>query len=133
MTSRHRHRSTHRAYRLKKAGIKDEYIDKQICVLHAAIAKKVIANPELVDSVTQTLERYREQGKIGYGAYITWLSILQLAADKALFLAEMTRDDRTMRRLRRKTPFIGILTECERKQALEENAIAIIDDVSVLW
>ncbi|WP_371185241.1 hypothetical protein [Thalassotalea maritima] len=76
---------------------------------------------------------YLETGKIRYGAYITWLSILELKDDRKLFLQEISADTEKMRRYRRKTPFVGILTEAERQQALYKDAIGDIDDIRCLF
>ncbi|QBY05931.1 hypothetical protein E2K93_16865 [Thalassotalea sp. HSM 43] len=133
MTSQHNRNKKHRPYQVKKSGIKDEYIDKQIIVLHAAMAHKLLSEPQLLEQVQQTLEQRRETGRIGYGAYITWVSILEMYHQPDVFIKEMTRDDAKMRRLRRKTPFVGILNEHERQQAINAGAIGTIDDISVLF
>ncbi|WP_337878617.1 hypothetical protein [Rheinheimera sp.] len=57
-------------YRVKKAGIKDENIDRQILVLHQAIAEKLLRQPELLPQVQHKLAERLEQGQISYGAYI---------------------------------------------------------------
>ncbi len=53
MMQRHRLKRN-KAYQIKKTGIKDTYIDKQILILHIAIANKLLNHPELIDSVKQT-------------------------------------------------------------------------------
>ena len=129
-------RSNHkrnRAYNISKRSIKDDYIDKQVLVIHAAIVEKLILQPELLSQVQQTLNERKETGKIGYGEYITWLSIIETFADHSLFRKSVLENSNKMKRYRRKTPFTNILTEQEREQALTEGAIAEISDISVLY
>ncbi|WP_371379172.1 hypothetical protein [Thalassotalea aquiviva] len=115
-TSSHKYR-----YRLQRQNIKDNFIDSQILRLHAAMAKKLLANPELVSLVKTNLEMRKAQGKIRYGAYITWLSILEMYDQPDVFYLHMVEKSEQMRRYRRKTPFVGILTEEERVIALQQD------------
>ncbi len=123
-------KSTHRR---RKSDLKDRYIDKQIIILHKAMAKKLLANPDLIEGVRGTLEQRKEQGKIHYGGYITWLSILDIYEDKQAFIHHITENTEQMRRLRRKTPLVGILTEEERQEALIEDAIGPLKDIDFLY
>lgn len=52
----------HRPYRVKKTGIKDENIDRQILVLHQAIAAKLLTEPDLLEQVKAKLEERRDNG-----------------------------------------------------------------------
>ncbi len=126
-------RNKNRNYQIKKRGIKDDYIDRQISVIHEAIVDKLIANPELVAQVQSRLDHKREEGTIRYGAYITWTSILELYDDKEAFRRGILEDSHQMRRLRRTTPFVGILNEDERRAALDAEAIGTIDKPDVLF
>jgi|AACY02.17.fsa_nt_gi hypothetical protein len=118
-----------RPYRVKKTGIKDENIDRQILVLHQAIANKLLAEPDLLEQVKAKLEERRDNGQLGYGAYMHWVSVLELYAEPEQFCAGITEDSPYLRKLRRRTPFVGILTEQERQQALLQNAIAELDEI----
>jgi len=111
-----------RSYHIRKASIKDEFIDRQILILHNAMANKILANPNLVEQVQVRLEEKRENGSMGYGAYITWTSVLELISDPEEFKKAMKEDSKKMRRLRRVTPFVGILTEEERQTAITKGA-----------
>lgn len=122
-----------RGYQIKKRGVKDDYIDKQITVIHQAIADKLLREPELIKEVQARLDKKREEGTLGYGAYITWTSILELYDDRSAFLEGMLEQSSQMKRLRRSTPFVGILTEKERRLALEADAISTIDNTDVLF
>jgi len=118
-----------RPYRVKKTGIKDENIDRQILVLHQAIASKLLARPDLLEQVKAKLEERRDNGQLGYGAYMHWVSVLELYSQPEQFCAGITADSPYLRKLRRRTPFVGILTEQERQQALQQDAIAELDEV----
>lgn len=118
-----------RPYRVKKTGIKDENIDRQILVLHQAIANKLLAEPDLLEQVKAKLEERRDNGQLGYGAYMHWVSVLELYAEPEQFCAGITEDSPYLRKLRRRTPFVGILTEQERQQALLRDAIAELDEI----
>ena len=128
-----RRNKNNRPYKVSKRSIKDDYIDRQISVIHLAIAKKLIAQPELLPQVHQTLESYRENGRLSYSGYITWLSILEIFDDKEQFILSMTEETAQMKRLRRSTPFIGILTESERERALYQDAIGTINKPDALF
>ncbi|WP_419570500.1 hypothetical protein [Rheinheimera sp.] len=45
------HHKTSKPYRVKKTGIKDENIDRQILVLHRAMAEKLLRQPQLLPQV----------------------------------------------------------------------------------
>jgi hypothetical protein len=58
-----------------------------------------------------------------------WVSVLELYAEPEQFCAGITEDSPYLRKLRRRTPFVGILTEQERQQALLRDAIAELDEI----
>jgi hypothetical protein len=113
----------HRNYPIKKTAIKDENIDRQILAIHAAITKKLLADPSLVEQVFQRLKERREVRRIGYAEYITWYSLLELIDEPNSFMQGMLEDTPRMRKYRRRTPFVNILTEAERRKALYSSAI----------
>lgn len=120
-------------YQIKKTTIRDDFIDKQVLAIHKAMAKKVLAQPELIEIVKTTLEKKREEGRMGYGAYLTWFSLLDIALDDPkAFYTGVTDYDKRMRRLRRSTPFVNILTEEEREQAIALDATGTLDDLNFM-
>lgn len=135
-------RRKERPYNISKRGIKDDIIDKQILAIHCAMAEKILKQPQLKHQVFVTLEQRLEDGRLRHGEFITWCSILELikvkeapvpkdqADDFRRFLLENTQ---TMRKLRRKTPLTGILTETERSDALSQDALGEIKDVNNLF
>lgn len=124
-------------YQVKKTGVKDENIDRQILVIHMAIANKLLIDNRgeklLVEKVLHLLEKRREEGRIGYGEYVTWLSAMEIIEQRDDFIQAICEDSPRMRKLRRKTPFVGILTEEERQAALDENSLGTLDDLSSLF
>ena len=121
-----------RPYSIKKTGFKDENIDRQIVAIHQAIAQKILHTPELASEVIKRLDNWKEMGKIHYGSYITWISILDLLDEPTDFVKSMTEYTHQMRKLRRKTPFIGILTEDERRTSLDAHALGELPDLTTL-
>jgi hypothetical protein len=121
-----------RLYSIKKSSFRDENIDRQIVAIHQAIAQKVLTNHQLANEVTERLDNWKEAGRIHYGGYITWISILDLLEEPPEFIKAMTEFTHQMRKLRRKTPFIGILTEPERQSALDLHALGELKDLTTL-
>ncbi|WP_286232678.1 hypothetical protein [Thalassotalea sediminis] len=120
-------------YSIKKTGIKDEYIDRQITAIHKVIADKLLANLSLAEQVKSRLETQRNEGKISYGHFINWYSILELIDQPSVFIQAMTEDTPKMRKLRRRTPFVGILNEEERQTAINRDAIGEINSIDILF
>lgn len=125
MTMHRRQRS--RQNQLTKNGLKNENIDRQIWVLHRAMAEKLITQPELIRRVERKIQERYEQGRMHHGAFLTWSSILEHVNDPDVFLQSVLEDSSRMRKLRRKTPFVGILTEQERESALNKYACGDAD------
>jgi hypothetical protein len=117
-----------RPYQVKKSGIKDKNIDRQILVLHKAMLDKLCMQPSLITQVLEILELRRESGRLRHGAYLTWYCALeQLQQDPQLMYRTLLEDSPRMRKLRRNTPLTGILTEYERQQALYKSACGTLD------
>lgn len=121
MRSRHK---KDRPYQIRKTGIKDENIDRQILVLHKAMLDKLCANPDLLPGVLDTLEKRKELGRLGHGAYLTWYCALEQLTDAPDKMYQaLLEDSPRMRKLRRQTPLVGILNEQERQEALQAQAL----------
>lgn len=121
-----------RAYAHKRTSIKEEFVDRQIIALHLAIAEKIIAQVEMgnrdyINHVQTVMDERREQGRMHYGEYLTWQSLLEIVDDAKAFKAGLIEDTTQMKKYRRRTPFVGILTETERTAALEKNAVGYLD------
>lgn len=98
-------------------------IDRQILVLHQAMVAKVLAFPELQAKVVATIETRYANGQLRHGGYLLWSCLLENIEDEQAFLAGVLADTPQMQKLRRRTPFIGILTEDERQAALGDQGI----------
>ena len=106
--------------RPKNSGsVTHSFIDQQIVILHKAMAEKIYQHPALAEQVRATLQQRYDNGTLRYGAFLTWQCILEQISDREAFLAAVLEDSELMRKYRRRTPFVGILTEDERQQALK--------------
>lgn len=111
-----------RPYHSRRSGLKEKFIDRQILAIHKAIVVKLLQHPELHQQVFDKIEARREAGKLRHGGYLTWYCLMENIGDKKLFAEGVLEDSPKMRKLRRSSPFVGILTEEERQQALSEDA-----------
>lgn len=102
-----------------RKGAEYQAIDQQISALHLAMGKKLLANPTLLSNIKGKVEERYQSGFLRHGAYITWLSILEQFIEPDIFIATLTEDSYEMKKLRRKTPLVGILTERERQEVLD--------------
>lgn len=96
--------------------------DSQILRLHSAMADKLLAQPELVKQVWQTLEQRYQAGLLRHSSYIHWYSILDCVNEPQLFRSALLDNGERMRKLRRRTVLVGILTEQERMSLLLQAA-----------
>lgn len=108
--------------RRRNSVMKPSPADHQIWQLHQKMADKLLANPDLLHSVRQTLEQRYQSGMMHYGHYITWDSILSLVSEPEVFKQHLLAMSEQMLKLRRKTIFVGVLTEAEREEALTGSA-----------
>lgn len=92
-------------------------IDERSIALHRAIARKLIASPELVEVALGNIRRWLEQGS-GSALYLReWNDILQKPIEE---IAELiVSKSEHMCELRQSTPFCGILTPRERWKIYE--------------
>jgi hypothetical protein len=101
-------------------------IDRQILILHKAMAVKLFAHPELVTSVIETIEQRYAQGLMRHGAYLTWSCLMESIDDSETFINDLLEDSASMRSLRRQSPLVGVLNEDERQAVLN----ILIADIS---
>ena len=116
-------------FRDARPGVKDENIDRQILAIHCAIGNKMVQHPQLAGQVQEKVQQRYSQGKMRHSAYLTWSSLLEFVHTPDKFLAALLEDSPKMRRLRRQTPFVGILNEKERQDALLKHACGELDQV----
>lgn len=94
-------------------------IDIQILCLHKAMAEKIIANHDFIPQIQQTIETRYESGKMRHGAYLFWSTLLEFIDEPELFLSQLLDQSPQIKKYRRQTPFVGVLTEQERQAVLE--------------
>jgi hypothetical protein len=81
--------------------------------MHRLIAKKLEANPSLVERARSNISRWKSlRGETP--AYSEWEDILSSGNER--ILRALTGEDQESARLRSSTPFTGILSETERKE-----------------
>ena len=97
-----------------------ENIDRQILCLHQAIAEKTISNHDYIPQIIQTIATRYESGKMAYGSYLFWTSLMEYIDHPDIFLQTVLEDSPTIQKYRRQTPFVGILSEVERQTALDK-------------
>jgi len=94
-------------------------IDRQILVLHKAMALKLIARCDLRQQVIETIESRYTNGQLRHGGYLVWSCLMEYIAEQPdVFLQGVLADTAQMRKLRRRTPFVNVLTEQERLHTL---------------
>jgi hypothetical protein len=92
-------------------------LDERSLALHRLVARKVQADPALLDKARGNIRRWQEANESPSQALAEWQQILSGGADQvAAFLVE--RSERATR-LRQSSPFAGILTEAERRVVFE--------------
>jgi hypothetical protein len=92
--------------------------DRKSLALHRAIVAKLRAHPELFDRVRERMPPYVARGKeLGSGAYVRrWAQLMTEGMDAAIAMAlDEDEDGHVMRSC---TPFVGVLTEDERREFL---------------
>ena len=86
--------------------------------LHVLAARKIEAQPELLEVAHRNLARWRERGSATPGAAIrAWRSVLHRTWPEISAL--MTEQSELGIRLRGTTPFFGVLTPRERKRVYD--------------
>ena len=89
-----------------------ERIDRRSIALHAAIAAKLRARPELLQIAFDNLDRWAPNASHAKPYFDKWRELLARPLDELLPL--LTEDTERMRALRQANPFAGILTPAER-------------------
>jgi hypothetical protein len=113
------HRSRSRSYdRVKSA--QHVALDKQILCLHKAMATKLLLNRHYVPQVKDTIESRYAAGKMAYGSYLFWTSLMEHIDQPEIFMQTVLEDSPITQKYLRQTPFVGILTEVERQAALDQ-------------
>jgi hypothetical protein len=115
-----RNQHTRNRVRDRPKTAQQDNIDNQILCLHKAMTEKLIANQHYMPQVLQTIETRYKSGKMRYGAYLFWSSLMEHIHQPELFMTTVLDNSPQTQKYRRQTPFVGILTEQERQAALDQ-------------
>jgi hypothetical protein len=93
-------------------------LDARSLAMHCLVARKLLANPVLIDQARSTLARWRAQAAEPLPSYFfEWGRILEASPEEISgFLASMRED---AMRLRQSSPFTNLLTPEERSRIYE--------------
>ena len=92
-------------------------LDDRSLALHGLIADKLSANPALLAIARGNIRRWQTVGEIDSPALAEWVSILSGSFDQ--IIATLTDTSEDAKRLRRSSPFAGMLAETERRTVYE--------------
>ena len=93
-----------------------QWIDERSLALHAAVAAKLEAQPELLDVARQNLDRWLSTRPVA--ALREWQAILDRAPLPEVIGLLRTRSEDAAR-LRQSSPFAGVLSQSERQSILD--------------
>lgn len=102
----------------KPRGQSQQVQDAQILRLHQKIVQKIEQDPTLCVQVQQCLEQRLAAGQIRHAEYLYWSCLLLEVDRQVQFREGVLSVDPRICKYRRRTPFVGILTEQERQQIL---------------
>ncbi|MEP4892155.1 MAG: hypothetical protein ABJV04_19220 [Aliiglaciecola sp.] len=91
-------------------------IDENLLAIHQRIGEKLLQSPEMINKVEEKLESRFNAGLIYRGLYLDWWSVLELKGDMSSLVSQLCVENERMNKLRRHSPFVGILTETEREE-----------------
>ena len=93
-------------------------LDARSLALHAAVARKLLENPSLIDQARSTLERWKELHGPNLPSYFDeWERMLQRRPEEVAGMIVSMTEDAT--RLRQSSPFVNVLTPSERSKIFE--------------
>ncbi len=97
-------------------------VDTNLLAIHKRIGEKLLAHPELINKVEAKLEARFKAGMTYRSIYLDWWAVIEMKNDLPSMIEQLCEPSEQMNRLRRHSPFVGILTEQEREsffQSLE--------------
>lgn len=118
-----RSKQRHRSFKNSLKDAENEGIDRQIAALHLAMGHKLLSDAILVEKTKNKIEERYQNGYLHHGAYLTWISLLEHINQPDKFYKSLMEDTPRMKKLRRKTPLVGILSEQERQHVIDQLAI----------
>lgn len=121
-------RQRSRSFKNSLKGSENDGIDRQIAALHYAMGRKLLSDPVLVEKTKNKIEERYQNGYLRHGAYLTWISLIEHIDQPDKFFQGLMEDTPRMKKLRRKTPLVGILNEKERQEVIDKIMIEGIND-----
>ncbi len=91
-------------------------IEARSLAMHRAIAGKLRKNPRLLDAARENIRRWRRRG-VDVTAFAEWEAILERGVAETVRV--LTDSSENSARLRKSTPFTGVLTPEERRRFFE--------------
>lgn len=110
--------TTRNRLNVKPRGQSQQVQDLQIWRLHQKIVEKIEQDPSLCAQVQLCLEQRLVAEQIRHGEYLYWSCLLLEVQRHEQFRDGVLSMDPRICKYRRRTPFVGILTEQERQQIL---------------
>jgi len=108
-----------------------EWLEQRSLALHVEIAKMIREKPELMDQVKATLQRWiRQDGEVTM-VRAEWDNILKTSTIEEV-LKLITRDNEEAQRLRKSSPFTGILPQEHRLAIFDEFERKLVPDIEKL-
>lgn len=90
-------------------------VDTNLLAIHKRIGEKLLNHPELIDQVETKLEARFKAGMIYRSIYLDWWAVIEMKHDLPSMISQLCEPSEQMNRLRRHSPFVGVLTEEERE------------------
>ncbi|TRY29947.1 hypothetical protein [Aliiglaciecola sp. M165] len=91
-------------------------VDANLLAIHKRIAEKLAAEPHLVDLAAEKLEQRFAAGMVYRSVYLNWWGLIEMKNDMPSLIKQLCEDSEMMNKLRRHSPFVGILNEQEREE-----------------
>ncbi len=108
---------------LQRRGQQQQRVDQQIWHLHARMVDKLLAEPQLFAPLPEKLEQAQQQGLLRHSEYLFWHCAFALYPDAAAFRSAILSQQPGPCKYRRRTRLVGILTETERAEILQQQAM----------
>lgn len=90
-------------------------VDSNLLAIHRRIGEKLLSHPELIVQVETKLEARFKAGMIYRSIYLDWWAVIEMKNNLPSMIEQLCEPSEQMNRLRRHSPFVGILTEQERE------------------
>jgi hypothetical protein len=90
-------------------------VDINLLAIHQRIGEKLLQQPAMIELAHAKLEARFKAGMMYRSIYLDWWAVIEMKEDMPALVEQLCEDSEQMNRLRRHSPFTGILTEQERE------------------